>query len=95
MALTLLQWFVVIWFMLSGGAVVSGRLIFGWWIWKHGARLNSFWLGTPGYLEVAYARWCRGQGRSSRMGVLVLVGSLVNAVLASLAFVELVALQHR
>ncbi len=88
---TTVQWFVIIWFALSGITVVLGRFIFAWRIWKRGARLNSFWIGTPGYLEVVYARWCRGQGRSPRTGVLVLVGSLINAVLASVAFVALVA----
>jgi len=88
---TTVQWLVIVWFVLSGVAVVLGRLIFGWWIWKRGARLNSFFLGTPGYLEVVYARWCRDHGRSSRTGMLLLVGSLISAVLASVAFVALVA----
>jgi len=67
---TAVQWLVTLWFALSVGSVVFGRLIFAWWIWRRdGAKLNSFWIGTPGYLEAVYASWCRAEGRSSRLGM--------------------------
>jgi hypothetical protein len=83
---TSIQWLVITWFAVSGFAAVLGRFTFGWWIWKRGARLDSLWIATPGYLEVVYTRWCREQGRSPRTGIVVLVGSLINAALAIAAF---------
>jgi hypothetical protein len=88
---TTVQLVVAIWFGLSVIAATFGRLIFALWIWRQGARFRFFWMGTPGYLEVVYASWCRGRGRSSRAGMLMLVGSVINVTLASVAFIQLVA----
>ncbi len=88
---TPLQWLVILWFVLSVGSVVFGRMIFAWWIWKRGAKLNFFWIGTPGYLEAVYARRCRDEGRSSYLGMILLIASMINVALASTVFVLLVA----
>jgi len=52
------HWFVFIWYGLSFVSVVLGRVVFAWSLERRGAKVQSLWLGMPGYVESVYREWC-------------------------------------
>jgi hypothetical protein len=94
MAMTVLQWLVIGWFVLSVLTVMLGRLVFALWLESQGGKVGWFWVGRPGYLESVYRDWSSARGRSARAGLIFLYGSLVSAAVATPAFVA-IWLGHR
>jgi hypothetical protein len=82
---------VVVWF--ASAAVIelaTHFVLLGWLIWRK-VPLRFLSIGVPGYLEAAYAKRCREEGRSPRRVLLLKRLSLVNMILAAAAFIPLAA----
>lgn len=79
---------ILIWFGLSVIIAVLGTFIFWIWLRRHGTKLVFGLIGTPGYLEYAYLKWCRGQQISLNKGILfVRVLSIINVIVAGICFI--------
>ncbi len=72
---------VPLWFAVSVLVEVVGNLAFLVWL-RRRTPVRMMWVGTPGYLDFHYVRWCRTRGVSPRMFVGLRVASLVNVVAA-------------
>jgi hypothetical protein len=78
---------IMIWFAVSALVAVIGTVVFWLWLLRRGVKLSFTWSGTPGYLEYAYIKWCRSQGRRPNRGIIAFRAiSIVNAIIAA-AFV--------
>jgi hypothetical protein len=61
------------------------------WLRRKGVSMVFTWSGTPGYLDVLYARWCR-EHQKSPAGILWFRAiALVNLVIAAWTFYVRVA----
>jgi hypothetical protein len=78
---------MAIWFAVSIPTVVIGQAVFYLWLKVHRVQILFFFSGTPGYPDYVYIKWCLEQGRRPNWWFLAFrVLSLINAVIASLAF---------
>ncbi len=83
---------IMAWFALSTIVEIIGTTIFWVWLRRRGAKLIFGLAGTPGYLELAYVRWCRNQGRHPNIRLFVFRAlSLINVVTSGILFILFVA----
>lgn len=83
---------VIIWFALSVIIAVFGTFVFWIWLRRSGIKLFFGLIGTPGYLEYAYLKWCRAQHISPKRGILfVRVLSIINVIIAGISFIMRIA----
>lgn len=79
---------IMVWFVASVLITVIGT--FGFWIWllRRGVKLLFMWVGTPGYLEYAYLKWCRNQGcPPNKFLVSFRAISVINVIIAAAFFI--------
>lgn len=83
--------FIIVWFAMSVLITVIGNFVFWFWLRRRGVNLLFRLVGTPGYLEYVYLKWCQSQRRPST-GVLVFrVISLINFIVAAIFFINMVS----
>lgn len=83
---------VVSWFVISVLIVVFGTLVLWIRLRRSGVALTPMWVGTPGYLENAYLKWCRRQGRLPKKGILIFrIVSLMSAIIAAVVLIGMLA----
>ena len=83
---------IAVWFAVSIIVEIIGSTIFWVWLRRRGAKLIFGLAGTPGYLELAYVRWCRNQRRHPNIRLFVFRAlSLINVVIAGVWFIFFVA----
>jgi hypothetical protein len=82
---------VTIWFACSVAVPVIANAILYFWLRQKGVSMVFAWTGTPGYLDVLYARWCR-EHQKSPAGILWFRAiALLNLVIAAWTFYVYVA----
>ena len=83
---TLVSEVVFIWFGMSIFIYVMSGTVLCLWLRFHGAALQSFYVGVPGYLERRYREWSTSRGHFNRWVVdlrfLALGSVLVSAAIA-------------
>ncbi len=87
---------IIIWFAVSVLIAVVGTFVFWLWLVRRGVKLTFMWTGTPGYLEYAYVKWCRSEGRPLNRGVIVFRAvSIINVVIAAAFFIAFAAQESK
>ena len=81
---------IAIWFVVSIFVEVASATALWMWLRRRHVPLIFGLTGTPGYLERAYLKWCRSQGRSGRRILVLRAISTINAILSVIAFVLMV-----
>jgi hypothetical protein len=82
---------VSIWLALSVAVPVIANTILYFWLRRKDVSMISALAGTPGYLDVLYARWCR-EHQVSAAGILWFRAiALLNQVIAAWIFFVYVA----
>jgi len=82
---------VTIWFACSVAVPVIADAMLDFWLRQKGVSMVFAWTGTPGYLDVLYARWCR-EHQKSPAGILWFRAiALLNLVIAAWTFYVYVA----
>jgi hypothetical protein len=84
---------ISIWFACSVAVPVFANAILYFWLRQKGVSIIFAFSGTPGYLDVLYARWCRERQRSPARILWFRAIALLNVVIAAWAFYIYVA--HR
>ena len=75
---------IMLWFAVSVFVTIISTFVFWIWLIRHGVKLTYMWVGTPGYLEFAYLKWCRSQGRlPSKIVVSFRTISIINVIVAA------------
>jgi hypothetical protein len=76
---------VTIWFACSVAVpVIANAILYFWLRWKGVSMVFAF-AGTPGYLDVVYARWCREHQKSPATILWFRAIALLNLVIAAWA----------
>ena len=82
---------VVIWFACSVAVPVIANAILYFWLRQKGVPTIFALSGTPGYLDVVYARWCREHQKSAAGILWFRAIALLNLVIAAWTFYVYVA----
>jgi hypothetical protein len=86
-----MQTTATIWFACSVAVPVIANAILYFWLRQKGVSMVFALSGTPGYLDVLYARWCR-EHQKSPAGILWFRAiALLNLVIAAWIFYVYVA----
>jgi len=78
---------IFIWFASSVLIAVVGNFAFWIWLRRRGIKLIFGLVGTPGYLDYVYLKWCREQGRSGKAIIILRVLSVSNVIAAGIVFI--------
>lgn len=84
--MSLFQACIVGWFVVSVVCEVIGNIVFLVWLHRLGVPYLFAMSGTPGYLDRCYSQWCKENGRFPGRVVRLRQVSLINCVVAGLAF---------
>ena len=77
---------ISIWFACSVAVPVIANAILYFWLRQKGVSMIFALSGTPGYLDVLYARWCREHQKSAAGILWFRAISLLNLVIAAWTF---------
>jgi hypothetical protein len=80
-----------VWFVVAILVEVGSTLALLLWLHRRGVRLVFGMTGIPGYLERAYREWCRNQGRSSTVVLVLRTFSLINVIVAAIVAIPVLA----
>ena len=86
-----LRTIILFWFGLSVLILLFSNLAFFIWLRRYGVKLEFLLTGTPGYLEYTYYKWCRAQGRSPTVILILRLVLIVNVVAAAVALMSILS----
>jgi type IV secretory pathway TraG/TraD family ATPase VirD4 len=84
MPLSTSQILILVWFGSAIFVEITSGFVLALWLSRRGVRLVFGLTGMPGYLERAYLKWCRSQGRSGKDVLVLRVLSMVNVIVAAI-----------
>jgi hypothetical protein len=87
-----LEVFATFWFAVSIPVEIVSNIVFWRWLVRRRVPMTLLWVGTPGYLDEKFRRWCGQKGRSPKRVLFLRRLSLLNAIAAGVAFMVFVAL---
>lgn len=82
---------IAVWFVVSVLVAVSTNIALFVWLRQRQTPMLFSLTGMPGYLDLAYLRWCREQKKSPAAVLWFRAASLANLVVAAWAFIVFVA----
>lgn len=82
------QIFIMIWFSISVVVAIAGTFVLWYWLKLQKVDPIFMLIGTPGYLEYFYVKWCRSHGRHPKTVVIVFRAlSLISAIVAGILLI--------
>jgi hypothetical protein len=82
---------IAIWFAVSALVAIFTNVGLYFWLRRRHTPMQASLVGMPGYLDLAYMRWCREQNKSPAALLWFRGASLVSLLIAGWAFISFVA----